>query len=91
VAGLLDALPPGSYLVATHITGDLLPPARARACRPLLGERVRCRDRAEFTALFDGLDLVAPGVVPAGQWRPALGAAPAAFDEVFWAAVGRKP
>ena len=98
VIRLLDALPPGSYLVATQAAQDLVAPARARAVRQLadgggLGRWVR--DRAEFTALFEGLELIGPGVVPARAWWPVPGAAsPGAaspgFDDVFWAGVARK-
>jgi hypothetical protein len=28
------------------------------------------REVADFAAFFDGLDLVEPGVVPLGRWRP---------------------
>jgi len=35
-----------------------------------LREPVTLRGRPAFTALFDGFDLLAPGVVPAPDWRP---------------------
>jgi len=50
------------------------------------------RDRAEFTALFDGLEIIDPGVVPASEWRPDAGTdKPAHRDVAIWSAVGRKP
>ena len=35
-----------------------------------LREPVRMRWRDEVTALFDGFELLDPGVVPAPEWRP---------------------
>jgi hypothetical protein len=95
VAELLSALPPGSYLVATHATQDFMPPEQAAAYQRMLDEGrsdVWTRDRAEFTALFDGLEIVQPGVVPPSEWRPAPGEEiPPREDVAVWSAVGRKP
>jgi S-adenosyl methyltransferase len=92
---LLAALPSGSFLVATHGTEDFLPPELARAHQRMVqGGRsdVWMRDREEFAALFAGLDLVEPGVVPASEWRPEPGApVPDREDVALWGAVGRKP
>ncbi len=29
--------------------------------------------RADMAAVFDGFTLIEPGIVPAGEWRPAAG------------------
>lgn len=71
-----DALPAGSYLTLSHLTLDGVPAdmweqgkslEQLYASTPTPGYY---RDRAEFTALFDGFDLVKPGVVWAPQWHP---------------------
>jgi hypothetical protein len=95
VQRLLAALPSGSYLVATHATQDFGSPEHAALYQRLLDEGrtdVWTRGRDEFAALFDGLDLVTPGVVPASEWRPEPGAKlPDRSDVNVWTAVGRKP
>jgi hypothetical protein len=95
VQRLLDALPAGSYLVATHATQDFGTPEQQALYQQILeaGKTdVWTRPKAEFAALFDGLDLADPGVVPASEWRPEPGAEiPARSDINVWTAVGRKP
>lgn len=95
VAELMAALPAGSFLVATHATQDFMPPEQAAAYQRMLDEGrsdVWTRSREEFTTLFDGLEIVEPGVVPPSEWRPAAGAQiPDRADVAVWSAVGRKP
>jgi hypothetical protein len=95
VRTLLDALPPGSYLAATHATSDFGTPEQQALYQRLIDEGktdVWTRPRDEFAAIFDGLELVEPGVVPASEWRPDDGEAiPARSDINVWTAVGRKP
>jgi hypothetical protein len=95
VQRLLDALPSGSYLVATHATQDFGTPEQQALYQQILEQGktdVWTRPKAEFAALFDGLDLVEPGVVPASEWRPAPGEEiPERSDINVWTAVGRKP
>ena len=95
VRHLLDALPAGSYLVATHATQDFGTPEQQALYQQILEEGktdVWTRPKDEFAALFDGLELVPPGVVPASEWRPEPGAEiPARSDVNVWTAVGRKP
>ena len=53
---------------------------------------IRPRDRAEFTALFDGLELVGPGVVLVSRWRPAGEGDTTDPSRIsIWGGVGRKP
>ncbi len=72
VAGLMDALPPGSYLAISHPASDIHP-GQAEA-QKRYNERVSTpqtlRTRAEVSRFFDGLDLVPPGVVYVHTWRP---------------------
>jgi hypothetical protein len=69
---LMGALPPGSHLAATHATADLDPSAMAAhvAAADELGLPFVPRTYAQVAALFDGLELVPPGVVPVQRWRP---------------------
>jgi hypothetical protein len=69
---LLDALPSGSYLVASHSTGEH-DPARFAAAGRAYGSKVRTqiRDSGEFARLaFSGLEFVPPGVVLVSEWHP---------------------
>jgi hypothetical protein len=73
VSAFRDALAPGSYLALSHATADFHgraiadagTAAYATATAPLV-----LRDHSEIAALFDGWDLVEPGVVQAPLWRP---------------------
>lgn len=94
-----DALAPGSYLAMSHLTADGIPEhilAKAIELEKLYAQTPApgyARSRAEVTALFDGFDLVEPGVVWAQEWRPedeyAFETAPAITATL--AGVGRKP
>jgi hypothetical protein len=95
VRTLLDALAPGSYLVATHATADQGPPESVAAMKQLFAEGkldIWPRGRDEFAALFEGLELVPPGVVIVSEWR-AEGEPeprPDVDDVAMYGAVGRK-
>jgi hypothetical protein len=96
VRTLLDALAPGSYLVATNTTYDLSSPAVVARWEKLVATgRVDfwARPRAEFTTLFDGLDLVEPGVVAVSEWRAGDEPQPRPDpgDVAMFGAVGRLP
>ncbi|WP_433241059.1 SAM-dependent methyltransferase [Streptosporangium sp. CA-135522] len=72
VATLRDAVPPGSYLVLSHGSRDSRPAAvnkgvkvYKRANSPLV-----LRSRQEILELFDGFELVDPGLVWLPEWRP---------------------
>jgi hypothetical protein len=72
---LKDAMPPGSYLVLTHVTpDDVSPEARATARDVYTGASapIIARSRAEITRFFDGLELVEPGVVNVNSWHPEI-------------------
>jgi hypothetical protein len=106
-ATLLDGLAPGSYLVASHLTADLMGEVWDESVRRLseaTREPFLNRTRAEFSRLFEGLELVPPGVAPIDDWLrdgpapPPADVEPALPDDVdpdwvnpLWAAVGRKP
>jgi hypothetical protein len=93
ISTLMDAVPPGSYLVVSHLASDIFPEelaAFARMWNETATEKVVLRDQEEVTTFFDGLELVEPGVVQISKWRPQSdleAAAPAAV----WGGVARKP
>jgi S-adenosyl methyltransferase len=75
VAALMKQLAPGSYLVISHLTGDFAPgpvSAGVQAYNALVPTSLTARAHAQVTALFGGLPLVPPGVVPLTEWRPAI-------------------
>ncbi|SHN46510.1 SAM-dependent methyltransferase [Cryptosporangium aurantiacum] len=72
VAGLLAALPAGSYLALSQVTPDLAPDGwrAVEADFASRGGVLRPRTRAEITRFFDGLELVEPGLTVVHRWRP---------------------
>jgi hypothetical protein len=72
VRRLLDAVPPGSYLVIAHPASDIHAAqvgAAANRLNQVMAEQVTMRGHAEVVRFFDGLDLVEPGVVQLHRWR----------------------
>jgi SAM-dependent methyltransferase len=97
VAALLNALPPGSYLVASHATAEHDPASIIGGQRAYTqgGIPSQARDSDVFARLaFDGLDLVPPGVVLVSEWRPDLETAaprPLPAEVNMYGGIGRKP
>ena len=94
-ARLIEAVPPGSFVVISHPPNDMqrLAPGLAEALAKLsqiMVQRVTPRSREQVTKFFDGLDLIEPGVVPIQQWRPDSDTE-AAARAGMWGGVGRKP
>ncbi len=94
VRRLLDPMPSGSYLVVADSTnvidGEVLD-AAAKIWNESASLPIYLRTPEEVGRLFDGLELLEPGVVSCPLWRPApndVGTA-VAVDE--FGAVGRKP
>lgn len=95
VAAFRDAVVPGSYLVLSHVSNDnLADKSVAERVRKLYedsSERVTARSAAQITRLFDGFDLVEPGLVPTADWRPWNGERAAhAVVDYGMGGVGRK-
>jgi len=59
--------------------------------RHRVGAGVTARGHAEVTALFGGLPLVPPGVVPVTEWRPAAPASPVTPAADLYAGIARTP
>ncbi|MFF7211939.1 SAM-dependent methyltransferase [Streptomyces sp. NPDC008238] len=92
VRTLLSALAPGSHLVLSHAASDLQPELAAHVTAEYAkgGIRLAFRTRPEVARFFDGLDMVAPGLVTAPEWfRPPQ--APAPEDSGIYAGVARVP
>ena len=72
VRRLVAALPSGSYLGLSHLTGDFDPKAWAGVAAVFArsGVTMQVRSRPEIERFFDGLDLIDPGVVSLPRWRP---------------------
>jgi hypothetical protein len=89
-----DSIAPGSYLAITHLTDD----GKPGVFEKLVDESVRRgvdqatpRNYEQVVNMFDGFELIEPGVVPTHAWRP-IG--PGDFTEevdansIFYAGVG---
>jgi SAM-dependent methyltransferase len=93
VAALARALAPGSYLVISHLTADFAPSqvgAAVEAYNTGVPGGVTPRSHAEVTALFGGLPLIPPGVVPLTEWRSASAIGRAASADLY-AGIARTP
>jgi len=93
VTTLMRAMPPGSFLAVSHPASDIDAAAGAEASRRYnaqAAESATFRSHTEVLALFEGLDLVEPGLVPVPQWRP-RSEIEAKTPSNLWGGVGRKP
>ncbi|MEV8509692.1 SAM-dependent methyltransferase [Actinoplanes sp. NPDC051475] len=95
VTNLLDRLAPGSYLVLSHATVELLPAETATALTdrdvPGRGD-FTSRTYEQVERFFDGLEFVPPGLTVASQWRPEPASTPASAQQVAaYAGIARKP
>ncbi|UBU10067.1 SAM-dependent methyltransferase [Nonomuraea gerenzanensis] len=75
-AELRDGLPAGSMLALSHGCTDYLSPAMVEAAEKLYGQTsnpMKARTTGEIMRLFDGFDLVEPGLVPLHEWHPREG------------------
>lgn len=106
VARLRAAMAPGSHLVVSHSTSEFDTDGRVQRAADVYRKAnspLTLRDRAQILRLFDGFDLLDPGLTTLSLWRPDLASVPpgsAAPDttarpgaERQWilAGVGRKP
>ena len=89
VRRIMDATPPGSFLVLAHGSSDVDLEAAAKLTK--MGEAsaspVRLRDKEEVSRFFDGLELIGPGLVSGTEW---LDEAPSAAHYGY-SGVARKP
>jgi O-methyltransferase involved in polyketide biosynthesis len=91
---LLDAVPSGSFLAVCHSTTEITGDRMAESVRRWneAGSAVyHLRTPERITSLFDGLELLEPGVVTLTKWRPEPNVFGQAPDTDEFCAVGRKP
>jgi SAM-dependent methyltransferase len=70
---LRDALAPGSYLVLGHATYEGLAAsgqATEKVYNRSVATHIHLRSRTEILRMFDGFEIVEPGLVLAPSWRP---------------------
>ena len=91
-----DALTGGGYVVITHLTFDDAPPDMIERFEKVMAKPglSKARTHAQVARFFDGLELVAPGLVHPPLWRPE-GPDDVCLTQpervVGWTGVGRKP
>jgi hypothetical protein len=88
----MAAVPPGSFLVISHLASDVQRDTMAEMGRRLnssMDQQFTMRTRAQVTSFFAGLTLVEPGVVLTHEWRPDS-SDDAKTPGVLWAGVARK-
>ncbi|MDW4905374.1 SAM-dependent methyltransferase [Streptomyces sp. ADMS] len=92
VRALMDALPPGSFFAFNDSVDTNRANAEATRLYNASGAAPYClRSPRQLTGFFEGLELLAPGVVPITDWRPGPEAAAAAGDVIALGGVARKP
>ncbi|MFE2293729.1 SAM-dependent methyltransferase [Streptomyces sp. NPDC059452] len=98
VAGLREALAPGSLLILTHASYEGIPLSREEADGTVgvyrnIRNPLIMRTREEIGAFFDGYEMVEPGLVSMPDWRPDTPQSPGQEDPYAFsgfAGVGRK-
>jgi hypothetical protein len=94
IARYRDALPSGSWLALTHIDRGRMPADEDAVVEVMKSGASPTfpPSRAEIVEMFDGFDLVEPGLVPAPLWRPDSPVDHSSINNIPLAAgVGRKP
>ena len=94
VATLLDSLPSGSYLVASHVTPEHDAAGVGGLVRTYRNSGIpaQVRPAKEFADLaFVGLEMVDPGVVLVSEWRAPQGPRPLPEEVNWYGGIGRKP
>ena len=91
---LLATLCPGSYLVISHPTAEV-DGAAMTAAMQLWNESgaapIVARSRRQLIHFFDGLELLAPGVVSCSRWRPDPSKIGVPAEVFHFSGVGLKP
>jgi S-adenosyl methyltransferase len=89
---LMAAVPSGSYLVISHPASDISAQSMADMTERLhrTGPPLTPRTHTDVSRFFNGLDLLAPGVVALPDWRPETSDIRPAVA-TGWCGVARKP
>jgi SAM-dependent methyltransferase len=93
VRSYLDAVCPGSYLVASHASSDIEIPGQLEATdryNSQASTQLTLRSQEQFAGFLRDLDLIPPGITPLGQWSPGASATGPATLPTY-TAVARKP
>lgn len=92
VSVLLDAVPAGSWLVISHVTGEFSADGAARSAAEYrqVAPGATVRSRPAVLGFFDGLELAEPGLVRISDWRPDAPFTGDAADMWFLGGAGRK-
>ena len=93
VGAIRDALPLGSYLVLSHVTGDIRRESAAKAAvhYKKVTSGATLRGQEEILRFVAGLELIEPGVVQVPYWRPDEPEPPDVGKVWILGGVGRKP
>ena len=96
VARLLRRVPAGSYLVVSHLAGDIHAEEYVEAGEALdeaMEEPLVLRTHDQVAAFLAGCELVEPGVVQVDEWRPPGEPAPGleGWTNPLYVGVGRVP
>jgi hypothetical protein len=85
VGRYLDAVVPGSYLVLSRCTDDMASEGMRQGSAAARDRGVTFvpRSHAEVLRLFNGRDLIEPGLVQVSYWRPEDGRPDANADLVY--------
>ena len=92
ISRLTAACVPGSYVALSHAASDIDAEQQSEMVRRLnqsVAEKATLRGHAGVTRLFDGFDLIEPGLVRVSDWRPDSDLE-AARPTGLWGGVGRK-
>jgi len=92
ISRLTAACVPGSYVALSHAASDIDAEQQSEMVRRLnqsVAEKATLRGHADVTRLFDGFDLIEPGLVRVSDWRPDSDLE-AARPTGLWGGVGRK-
>jgi hypothetical protein len=89
IGGFRDRMAAGSHLVISHTSSESDPEAISRLSAATANSPARStfRSRQEILRLFDGFELLPPGLVTVQQWRPEVQSATTRLDVA--AGVGR--
>ncbi|MEV0176579.1 SAM-dependent methyltransferase [Streptomyces sp. NPDC050803] len=93
VRRLLDAVPAGSHLVVSHPTTEVDGEAMRTAVEYWNGQGsapMTLRSRADLVRLFEGVELLEPGLVSCSRWRPDTTDGEI-VEVTHFGGVGRKP
>ncbi len=93
VTRLMDGVPPGSYLVVSHLASDIDEQYTDAGAEldEAMDEPLVFRPYGRVAEFVAGLDMVEPGLVPVDRWRPdGAGPEPGATLNPLYAGVGLK-